>query len=115
MLGRTPDNGSQARIEVAQKLLHLQRAIIALLVVAFTYSALDILDGVHNEKRIALEITREEKFLRETEQVTTHLRYALSVTYPERSLSERQRLTLLLQDVRRVRRSWSRPKTSLQS
>lgn len=91
---------------VAEKLAIAQKTLIALLTAAVVFSVADLFAGHQAKSEIDAELQLQVEFARKAEDVTSRLRFMLSHLYPDRSLGERQRLTLLIQDIRRARRSF---------
>ena len=93
----------------AEKLTALQKGLVALVVAASCYSVADVLAGYITAKRITGELAETRTFAFSAESAAGRLRHALSHLYPERALGEKQRLTLLIHDIRRARRSFESP------
>lgn len=88
---------------IAEKLAKLLKFSAALVAFALCFAAVDLISGKQAAKELEREALEVRKFALASEEVAARLRFMLSDAYPDRSLDERQRLTFLVNDIRRVR------------
>lgn len=89
---------------VAEKLATVQKVLVGLVAAAVCFAVADLISGRQAARELEREAQEVRAFALEAEDVAARLRFMLSHSYPDRSLGERQRLTLLVNDIRRVRR-----------
>lgn len=95
---------SDAFDAVAEKLATVQKLLVALVAAAVCFAVADLISGRQAARELEREAQEVRAFALAAEEVGARLRFMLSHAYPDRTLGERQRLTLLINDIRRVRR-----------
>lgn len=90
---------------IAVKLATVQKFLVTLVSAALCFAAADLVSGRQASLELAREAQEVRAFALVAEDAVARLRYLLSHAYPDRSLGERQRLTLLVNDLRRARRA----------
>ncbi len=89
---------------IAEKLAAVQKVLVGLVAAAVCFAVADLISGRQAARELEREAQEVRAFALEAEDVAARLRFMLSHAYPDRSLGERHRLTLLVNDIRRVRR-----------